>query len=238
MMRAFRLMRLVAAFVVASGLSMAVGGPSAAQDDDENGRTAAGNVRDLVLNQREQVLDDIASIMAGDDEGAESTETDADEAVEGEEAEDGEPEDGEGEDGEGEDGEGEDGEGEDGEPEDGEPEDGEGEDEGVGGEDCELAPGGAVGGEEDSAAVASDEAEEDASADEAGAGEEENAESVGGEEDAQPAGGAADTAGDQEVCSLPSTGSGSSDDTHNVLSAFAAFAAVVAAGFGLRQRFI
>lgn len=201
-------MRLVAAFVVASGLSMAVGGPSAAQDDDENGRTAAGNVRDLVLNQREQVLDDIASIMAGDDEGAESAETDVDEAVEGEEAEDGEPE------------------------------DGEGEDEGVGGEDCELAPGGAVGGEEDSAAVASDEAEEDASADEAGAGEEENAESVGGEEDAQPAGGAADTAGDQEVCSLPSTGSGSSDDTHNVLSAFAALAAVVAAGFGLRQRFI
>jgi hypothetical protein len=228
MMRAFRLMRLVAAFVVASGLSMAVGGPSAAQDDEENGRTAADEVRDLVLNQREQVLDDIASIMAGDDEGAESAETDADEAVEGEEAEDGEPEDGEGEDGEG----------EDGEPEDGEPEDGEGEDEGVGGEDCELAPGGAVGGEEDSAAVASDEAEEDASADEAGAGEEENAESVGGEEDAQPAGGAADTAGDQEVCSLPSTGSGSSDDTHNVLSAFAAFAAVVAAGFGLRQRFI
>jgi len=223
MMREFRLMRLVAAFVVASGLSMAVGGPSAAQNDEENERTATENVRDLVLNQREQVLDDIASIMAGDDEGAESAETEADEAVEGEEAEDGEPEDGEGEDGE---------------PEDGEPEDGEGEDEGVGGEDCELAPGGAVGGEEDSAAVASDEAEEDASADEAGAGEEENAESVGGEEDAQPAGGAADTNGDQEVCSLPSTGSGSSDDTHNVLSAFAALAAVVAAGFGLRQRFI
>src|SRR5829696_8249892 len=110
MMRAFRLMRLVAAFVVASGLSMAVGGPSAAQDDEENGRTAAGNVRDLVLNQREQVLDDIASIMAGDDEGAESAETDADEAVEGE----------------------------DGEGEDGELEDGEGEDEDVGGEDCEL----------------------------------------------------------------------------------------------------
>jgi len=223
MMRAFRLMRLVAAFVVASGLSMAVGGPSAAQDDEENERTATENVRDLVLNQREQVLDDIASIMAGDDEGAESAETEADEAVEGEEAEDGEPEDGEGEDGE---------------PEDGEPEDGEGEDEGVGGEDCELAPGGAVGGEEDSAAVASDEAEEDASADEAGADEEGNGESVGGEEDAQPAGGATDTAGDQEVCSLPSTGSGSSDDTHNVLSAFAALAAVVAAGFGLRQRFI
>src|SRR5215213_10457227 len=117
MMRAFRLMRLVAAFVVASGLSMAVGSPSAAQDDDENGRTAAGNVRDLVLNQREQVLDDIASIMAGDDEGAESAETVADEAVEGEEAEDGEPEDGEGEDGEPEDGEGEDGEPEDGEGE-------------------------------------------------------------------------------------------------------------------------
>src|SRR5829696_7408305 len=213
MMRACGLMRLVAAFVVASGLSMAVGGPSAAQDDDENGRTAAGNVRDLVLNQREQVLDDIASIMAGDDEGVESAETDADEAVEGEEAEDGEPEDGEGE-------------------------DGEGEDEDVGGEDCELVPGGAVGGEEDSAAVASDEAEEDASADEAGADEEGNGDSVGGEEDAQPAGGATDTGGDQEVCSLPSTGSGSSDDTHNVLSAFAALAAVVAAGFGLRQRFI
>jgi hypothetical protein len=228
MMRTFCVMRVVAAVVAAMWLSVAAGSPSAAQDDEENGRTAADEVRDLVLNQREQVLDDIASIMAGDDEGAESAETDADEAVEGEEAEDGEPEDGEGEDGEG----------EDGEPEDGEPEDGEGGDEGVGGEDCELAPGGAVGGEEDSAAVASDEAEEDASADEAGAGEEENAESVGGEEDAQPAGGAADTAGDQEVCSLPSTGSGSSDDTHNVLSAFAALAAVVAAGFGLRQRFI
>src|SRR5829696_6553446 len=181
MMRACGLMRLVAAFVVASGLSMAVGGPSAAQDDDENGRTAAGNVRDLVLNQREQVPDDIASIMAGDDEGAESAETDADESVEGEEAEDGEPE------------------------------DGEGEDEGVGGEDCELAPGGAVGGEEDSAAVASDEAEEDASADEAGADEEGNGDSVGGEEDAQPAGGATDAAGDQEICTLPSTGTGSSD---------------------------
>ena len=216
-------MRLVAAFVVASGLSMAVGGPSAAQDDEENERTATENVRDLVLNQREQVLDDIASIMAGDDEGAESAETEADEAVEGEEAEDGEPEDGEGEDGE---------------PEDGEPEDGEGEDEGVGGEDCELAPGGAVGGEEDSAAVASDEAEEDASADEAGADEEGNGESVGGEEDAQPAGGATDAAGDQEICTLPSTGTGSSDDTHNVLSAFAVLAAVVAAGFGLRQRII
>jgi hypothetical protein len=228
MMRTFCVMRVVAAVVAAMWLSVAAGSPSAAQDDEENGRTAADEVRDLVLNQREQVLDDIASIMAGDDEGAESAETDADEAVEGEEAEDGEPEDGEGEDGEG----------EDGEPEDGEPEDGEGEDEGVGGEDCELAPGGAVGGEEDSAAVASDEAEEDASADEAGAGEEENAESVGGEEDAQPAGGAADTAGDQVVCSLPSTGSGSSDDTHDVLSAFAALAAVVAAGFGLRQRFI
>jgi hypothetical protein len=228
MMRTFCVMRVVAAVVAAMWLSVAAGSPSAAQDDEENGRTAADEVRDLVLNQREQVLDDIASIMAGDDEGAESAETEADEAVEGEEAEDGEPEDGEGEDGEGEDGEG----------EDGEPEDGEGEDEGVGGEDCELAPGGAVGGEEDSAAVASDEAEEDASADEAGAGEEENAESVGGEEDAQPAGGAADTAGDQVVCSLPSTGSGSSDDTHDVLSAFAALAAVVAAGFGLRQRFI
>ena len=227
-MRTFCVMRVVAAVVAAMWLSVAAGSPSAAQDDEENGRTAADEVRNLVLNQREQVLDDIASIMAGDDEGAESAETVADEAVEGEEAEDGEPEDGEGEDGEPEDGEG----------EDGEPEDGEGEDEGVGGEDCELAPGGAVGGEEDRAAVASDEVEEDASADEAGAGEEENAESVGGEEDAQPAGGATDTAGDQEVCSLPSTGSGSSDDTHNVLSAFAALAAVVAAGFGLRQRFI
>jgi len=228
MMRTFCVMRVVAAVVAAMWLSVAAGSPSAAQDDEENGQTAADEVRNLVLNQREQVLDDIASIMAGDDEGAESAETVADEAVEGEEAEDGEPEDGEGEDGEPEDGEG----------EDGEPEDGEGEDEGVGGEDCELAPGGAVGGEEDRAAVASDEVEEDASADEAGAGEEENAESVGGEEDAQPAGGATDTAGDQEVCSLPSTGSGSSDDTHNVLSAFAALAAVVAAGFGLRQRFI
>jgi hypothetical protein len=223
MMRTFCVMRVVAAVVAAMWLSVAAGSPSAAQDDEENGRTAADEVRDLVVNQRGQVLDDIASIMAGDDEGAESAETEADEAVEGEEAEDGEPEDGEGEDGE---------------PEDGEPEDGEGEDEGVGGEDCELAPGGAVGGEEDSAAVASDEAEEDASADEAGADEEKNGESVGGEEDAQPAGGATDAAGDQEVCTLPSTGTGSSDDTHNVLSAFAVLAAVVAAGFGLRQRII
>jgi hypothetical protein len=218
MMRTFCVMRVVAAVVAAMWLSVAAGSPSAAQDDEENGRTAADEVRDLVLNQREQVLDDIASIMAGDDEGAESAETEADEAVEGEEAEDGEPEDGEGE--------------------DGEPEDGEGEDEGVGGEDCELAPGGAVGGEEDSAAVASDEAEEDASADEAGADEEKNGESVGGEEDAQPAGGATDAAGDQEVCTLPSTGTGSSDDTHNVLSAFAVLAAVITAGFGLRQRII
>jgi hypothetical protein len=233
MMRTFCVMRVVAAVVAAMWLSVAAGSPSAAQDDEENGRTAADEVRDLVLNQREQVLDDIASIMAGDDEGAESAETEADEAVEGEEAEDGEPEDGEGEDGEGEDGEPEDGEGEDGEPEVGE-----GEDEGVGGEDCELAPGGAVGGEEDSAAVASDEAEEDASADEAGADEEKNGESVGGEEDAQPAGGATDAAGDQEVCTLPSTGTGSSDDTHNVLSAFAVLAAVITAGFGLRQRII
>ncbi len=113
------------------------------------------------------------------------------------------------------------------------------EDEGVGGEDCEVAPGGAVGGEAEGDAVAGDEAEDEASADEAGAEEEETGESVGGEaEDAQPVGGDADTAGEQEVCILPSTGTGTSDDTSGVLSAFAALAAVVAAGFGLRQRFI
>ena len=90
MMRTFCLMRFVAAVVAAMWLSVAAGSPSAAQDDEENGRTAADEVRDLVLNQREQVLDDIASIMAGDDEDAESAETEADEAVEGEGAEDGE----------------------------------------------------------------------------------------------------------------------------------------------------
>jgi hypothetical protein len=224
MMRTFMVMRLVAAFVVALGLSMAVGSPSAAQDDEENGRTAAQEVRELVLKQRERVLAHIAAIMAGGDERAESAETEADEAAEGEEAEDGE---------------GEDGEPEDGEPEDGEPEDGEGEDEGVGGEDCELDPSGAVGGEAESAAVASDEAAVDASVDEATAGEEDNAGSVGAEVvDAQSASGATDAPAGQEVCSLPSTGTGSNSDAHNIMTVFAAFAAVVAAGFGLRQRFI
>ena len=226
----FKLMRFVGAIVVALGLSVAGGSPGAAQDDEENGRTAAEEVRDLVDNQREQVLDDIASIMAGNQEDAESAEIDADEAAEGEEAEDGEPEDGEPEDGEGED------EGEDGEGEDGEPEDGEGEDEGVGGEECEVVSVEAVGGEAEGDAAASDEAEDSTSADEAGA--EEDGESVGGEEDAQPAGGEADTASEQEVCTLPSTGTGTSDDTSSVLSALAALAAVAAAGFGLRQRFI
>ena len=114
MMRTFSVMRLVAAVFIASGLSMAAGSPSAAQDDEENGGTAAEKVQDLVLDQRERVLDDIASIMAGEEEDAESAEIDADEAAEGEdEGEDGEEEgEDEGEDGEGED-EGEDGEGED-----------------------------------------------------------------------------------------------------------------------------
>ena len=204
----FILMRFVAVIVIALGLSVAAGSPSAAQDDEESGRTAAEEVRELVLKQRERVLAHVAAIMAREEEDPESAELDTEEAAEGED---------EGEDGEGED---------------------EGEDEGVGGEDCEVAPSGAVGGEAEGDAVASDEAEDGASADEAGTGEEEGGESVGGEtEDAQPAGGA-DTAGEQEVCALPSTGTGTSDDTNSVLSAFAALAAVVAAGFSLRQRFI
>jgi hypothetical protein len=216
MMRTFSVMRIGAAVVAAMWLSMAAGSPSAAQDDEENGQTAAEEVQDLVLNQREQVLEHIASIMAGDEEDAESAEIDSDEADEGEdEAEDGEADD-EGEDGEGED-----------EEEDGEGED---EEEGVGGEDCEVALSEAVGGEAEGDAVASDEAE---------AGEEEDGESVGAEvEDAQPAGGDAEPAGDQEICILPSTGTGTSGDTHNALSAFAVLVAVAAAGFGVRQRFI
>ena len=226
-MRAFNVLRIVAAVVAAMWLSVAAGSPSAAQDDEENGQTAAQEVRELVLKQRERVLAHVAAIMAGDEDRTESAENDVDEADEGEdEAEDGEGED-EAEDGEGDD-EGED-EGDD---------EGEDEDEGVGGEDCELVSSEAVGGEAEGDAVASDEAEDDASADEAGA-EDENGESVGGEtEVAQPAGGDADTAGEQEVCTLPSTGTGTSDDTYSVLAAFAALAAVVAAGFGLRQRFI
>ncbi len=221
-MRPFSLMRFVAAIVVAVGLSVAAGNPSAAQDDEENGRTAAQEVRELVLKQRERVLAHVAGIMAGDEEDTESAEIA--EIEEPEEGEDGEGED-EGEDGEGEDGEGEDGEGEDGE--------------GVGGEDCEVASSGAVGGQAEGDAVASDEGADGASADEAGAEEEETGGSVGGEaEDAQPAGGDADTAGEQEVCSLPSTGTGTSNDSYGVLSAFAALAAVAAAGFCLRQRFI
>jgi hypothetical protein len=217
-MRMFILMRLVAAIVIALGLSVAAGSPSAAQDDEESGRTAAEDVRELVLKQRERVLAHVAAIMAGDEEDAESAEIDTDEAAEGEDEGEEEGEDGEGED---------------------EGEDEEGEDEGVGGEDCEVALSGAVGGEAEGDAVASDEAEGDASADEAGSAEEETGESVGGEaEDAQPAGGAAETAGEQEVCTLPSTGTGTSDDTYSMLSALAALAAVVAAGFGLRHRFI
>jgi hypothetical protein len=229
-MRAFDVLRIVVAVVAAMWLSVAAGSPSAAQDDEENGRTAAQEVRELVLKQRERVLGHVAVIMAGDEERTESAEKDVDEADEGED----EDEDGEGED---EDGEDEDGEGDD-EGED-EGDEGEDEDEGVGGEDCELVSSEAVSGEAEGDAVASDEAEGDASADEAGADEEEDGESVGGEaEDAQPAGGDADTAGEQEVCTLPSTGTGESNDTYSVLSAFAALAAVVAAGFGLRQRFI
>jgi hypothetical protein len=62
MMRSFIVMRLVAATNAASGLSMAVGYPSAAQDDEENGRTAAQDVRELVLNERLRFLAHVASI--------------------------------------------------------------------------------------------------------------------------------------------------------------------------------
>jgi hypothetical protein len=207
MMRTFSVMRIVAAVVAAMWLSMAAGSPSAAQDDEEHGRTAAQDVRELVLKQRERVLAYVAAIMAGDEEETESAEKDTDEAAEGEdEAEDGEAEDGEAEDGEGED---------------------EGEDEGVGGEGevCEPQGSEAVGGDAEGDAAAGDEAEDgEAAVDEA--------------EDAQPVGGGTETSGDQEICILPSTGTGSNSDAHGMLSVFAALAAVAAAGFGLRQRFI
>jgi hypothetical protein len=224
-MRTFSVMRIVAAVVAAMWLSMAAGSPSAAQDDEEHGRTAAQDVRELVLKQRERVLAYVAAIMAGDEEETESAEKDSDEASE-DEAEDGEGEDGEGED-----------EGEDGE-EDGE-EDGadEGEDEGVGGEaeECEPQSGEAVGGDAEGDAAAGDESEGDVAA-----GDEADADEAAADETevAQPAGDEADTPGDQEICILPSTGTGSNSDTYGMLSVFAALAAVAAAGFGLRQRFI
>jgi hypothetical protein len=204
MMRTFSVMRIVAAVIAAMWLSMAAGSPSAAHDDEEHGRTAAQDVRELVLKQRERVLAYVAAIMAGDEEETESAEKATDEASE-DEAEDGE---GEGEDGE----------------EDGEDE---GEDEGVGGEaeECEPQGGEAVGGDAEGDAAAGDESEGDeAAADET--------------EVAQPAGDEADTPGDQEICTLPSTGTGSHSDMHSLLSAFAVLAAVTAAGFGLRQRFV
>jgi hypothetical protein len=223
-MRSFIVMRLVAATNAASGLSMAVGYPSAAQDDEENGRTAAQDVRELVLKERERVLAYVASIMAGDEESTDAAETVADEANDGDvEADDGEADD-EGAD----------------EADDGEREDEGGEkDESVGGENCELAPGATNGGEDSRNALASDEAGDGAPADEAGGDEEGNGASVGGEvKNAQPTGGATDSSGDQEICALPSTGTGSIGDSQNLLSAFAVLAAVAAAGFGLRQRFI
>jgi hypothetical protein len=229
MMRSFSVIRFLAAVVVAVGLSVAAGAPSAAQDDEENGRTAAQEVRELVLKQRERVLAHVAAIMAGNREDDESAEM-----AKIEEAEDGEGEDGEAEDGEGEDGEGED-EGEDGEGED------EGEDEGVGGEgeECEPQGGAVASGEAEGDAAAGGEAEGAVAAgDEAESAEAEDGGATGGEaEDAQPMGGVADTAGDQEICSLPSTGTGSNSDMPGMLSVFAALAAVTA-GFGLRQRFI
>jgi hypothetical protein len=220
MMRPFSVMRFVTAIVVAVGLSVAAGSPSAAQDDEENGRTAAQDVRELVLKQRERVLAHVAAIMAGEEEDAEPAEI----------AEIEEPEDGEGEDGEGEDGEGEDGEAEDGEAEDGEAEDGEAEGVGGEGEECEPQGGGVASGEAEGEVAAGDEAE-----DEVAAGDEAAAEEA---EDAEPAGTGADTAGDQEICILPSTGTGSNSEMPSMLSVFAALAAVTAAGVGLRQRFI
>jgi hypothetical protein len=225
MMRPFSVMRFVAAIVVAVGLSVAAGSPSAAQDDEENGRTAAQEVRELVLKQRERVLAHVAAIMAGDEKDTESAEI-----AEIEEPEDGEGE-GEGEDGEAEDGEGEDGEAEDGEGED-EGEDGEGEDEGVGGEgeECEPQGGEVAGGEAEDGAAAGDEAETSESEDE---------EAVGGEaEDGQSEVAESDTAADGVVCSLPSTGTGSNGVTNGMISALAALVAMAAAGFSLRRRFL
>jgi hypothetical protein len=216
MMRPFSVMRFVAAIVVAVGLSVAAGSPSAAQDDEENGRTAAQEVREQVLKQRERVLAHVAAIMAGDEKDTDSAEI----------AEIEEPEDGEGEDGEAEDGEGEDGEGED------EGEDGEGEDEGVGGEgeECEPQGGEVAGGEAEDGAAAGDQAETSESEDE---------EAVGGEaEDGQSEVAESDTAADGVVCSLPSTGTGSNGVTNGMISALAALVAMAAAGFSLRRRFL
>jgi hypothetical protein len=211
-MRPFSVMRFVAAIVVAVGLSVAAGNPSAAQDDEENGRTAAQEVRERVLKQRERVLAHVTAIMAGDEEDSESAEI----------AEIEEPEDGEGEDGEAEDGEAEDGEGE----------DGEGEDEGVGGEgeECEPQGGEAAGGEAEDGAAAGDEAETSESEDEGAVG--------GGAEDGQSEVAESDTAADGAVCSLPSTGTGSNGATNGMISALAAFVAMAAAGFSLRRRFL
>jgi hypothetical protein len=218
MMRTFSVMRIVAAVIAAMWLSMAAGSPSAAHDDEEHGRTAAQDVRELVLKQRERVLAYVAAIMAGDEEETESAEKATDEASE-DEAEDGE---GEGEGGE-----------EDGE-EDGEDE---GEDEGVGGEaeECEPQGGEAVGGDAEGDAAAGDESEGDVAA-----GDEADADEAAADETevTQPAGDEADTPGDEEICTLPSTGTGSNSDMHSLLLAFAALAAVTAAGFGLRQRFV
>ena len=98
---------------------------------------------------------------------------------------------------------------------------------GVGGdgEECEPQDGEVVSGEAEVDAAAGDEAESD----EAGSNE---------AEDAQALGSGADTPGDQEICSLPPTGTGSNSDMPSMLSVFAALAAVTAAGFGPRQRII
>ncbi len=140
--------RLVATVAMALSLTAAISAPVAAEDEPDD-RSAAEEVRELVLKQREKVLAQIAAIMAGEDDDEEPKLREIEE-FEGEaEAEDGEAEDGEPEDGEPEDGEAEDGEPEDGEPEDGEGVGGEGEDgeEDGEGEDEEVneVPGTGVG---------------------------------------------------------------------------------------------
>jgi len=129
---------------MALSLTVAISGPVAAEDEADE-LSAAEQVRELVLKQREKVLAQVAAIFAGEDEEDEPELREIEEFEGEDEAEDGEPEDGEPEDGEPEDGEPEDGEPEDGEPEDGvggegedEEEDGEGEGEDEG-EDEDLS---------------------------------------------------------------------------------------------------
>jgi hypothetical protein len=243
-------MRIVVAVIVAMALGMSAAGHSTAQDDEDNRRTMAEDVRELVFDQseravkqrqlmfkqRERVLAHIASTIAGEEEGTESQERqlsqEADFDVEDGEPEDGEPEDGEPEDGEPEDGEPEDGEPEDGEPEDGEPEDGEDEAVGGDGEACEPS-----GGEDASSDLDGEATSDEVAADEANEPERGGV-GAGESEDNQPEGGEGDPTGEQVICALPSTGTGTASDSRTVQWMLAALAAAVVAGFGLRLRVI